>query len=85
MPQFVPSHVALPLAGVPHGVHIEPQVSGSVLLTHTLPQRWKPATQLKPHVEPSHVAVAFAGGVQGIQEAPHVAIDVLLAQAAPHW
>jgi hypothetical protein len=40
IPQFVPSHVALPFAGVPHGEHEPPQLSGSLLLTQTLPQRW---------------------------------------------
>lgn len=40
IPHAVPSHVADPLAGVPHGVHAEvPQVSGSVLLTQRDPQR----------------------------------------------
>lgn len=37
-PQLVPSHVAVPVAGVGHAVHELPQVSTLVLETHRPPQ-----------------------------------------------
>lgn len=82
----MPSQVAVPLAGVAHGVHDDvPQLSGSVLLTQRLPQRWKPALHVKPHDVPSQVATEFAGGTHAEHDAPQFAIDVLFTHAAPHW
>ena len=63
--------VALALAGTGHAEHELPHVATSLLLTHALPQRWKPLLQLKPQLVPSHVAVAFAGAVHAVQLAPH--------------
>jgi hypothetical protein len=37
MPQFVPSHVALPFVGALQTVQLGPHAVGSVLATHALP------------------------------------------------
>lgn len=40
MPQLVPSHVALPLAGIGQAVHELPQVATLLLGTHAPEQAW---------------------------------------------
>jgi len=50
-PQFVPSHVAVPLVGVGQAVHSGPQEPGSVLLVQVLPQVFAGQT----HIELWHV------------------------------
>ncbi len=41
MPQFVPSHVAVPFGSVGHALpgHREPHVAVAVLLTHAVPHK----------------------------------------------
>jgi len=81
----VPLHAADPFAGIGQGVHEPPHVSGSALLTHAPPQRWKPALQAKPQLVPSHVADAFVGGAgHGAHDAPHEATLAFDAHEAPH-
>jgi len=85
MPQLVPSHLAEPFAGIAHGVHDAPHVSGSPLLTHAPLQRWKPALHVDPQLVPSQVADAFGGGAgHGVHDAPHDAMLVFEAQLLPH-
>ena len=40
IPQFVPSHVAVPLAGTEHAVHEPPHDATAPLLTHAPEQTW---------------------------------------------
>jgi hypothetical protein len=82
-PQLVPSHVAVPLAGIEHAVQLEPHVAVDMFDTHAPPQLWKPALQVKPHVVPSQVAVAFEGAVHGVQLEPHAMIEVFETQEPP--
>jgi hypothetical protein len=60
-PHVPPTHVAVALGGVGHGVQDVPQVAGLVLLTQTPPQLWNPALQAMPQVPLTHVAVPFVG------------------------
>lgn len=61
------------LAG-PEGqaLQLVPHASTELSATHALPQRWKPATQLKSQVPPWQIAVAFAGAVHVWHDVPHV-------------
>jgi hypothetical protein len=71
------------LTGCWHAVHVAPHCVTLLSATHVLPQRWKPALQVKSQVAPLHVAVALAGGAQGEHDAPQLATAVLLTQALP--
>jgi hypothetical protein len=50
-----------------------PQVAEALLLTHRLPQRWKPASQSRTHVDvaPLQVTLPLDGAVQAAQVVPH--------------
>jgi hypothetical protein len=88
IPQVVPLHVAVPLAGTAHAVHEPPQVATSLFDTHAPlhtccpaghvrtqvdPIGAKPALQVMPQVVPLHVATPFAGTGHGVHELPQVA------------
>ncbi len=45
IPQFVPSHVAEPLAGTGHAVQSAPQLDVLLFERHVPPQSWKPELQ----------------------------------------
>jgi hypothetical protein len=84
-PQVVPSHVASPPVGATHGVHDVPHVVGNLSSAQTLPQRWKPALQVKPQVAPSQVALAALAGMgQGAQLVPQLAGSTSSAQWSMH-
>jgi hypothetical protein len=84
-PHEVPSQVAVALAGTAHGVHIAPQVAGSVLAAQTPPQSWKPALHAKLQLVPLQVAVALAGALHGVHEVvPQLAVLELLTHTPPH-
>ncbi len=90
----------IPLAHTPLGQTVPhtPQLFGSICaLTQPLPQRVKPALQVKPHVPPVQVAVAFAGAVQAFPQVPqfltslgtqaplHKMAVPPAGAAGPHW
>lgn len=66
------THIAVPPTGGGHAAPQRlPQLFGSLLLTHALPQRWNPALHVKSQTDAEQVAVAFAGAVHGVQLVPH--------------
>jgi hypothetical protein len=83
-PHELPSHVAVAFAGGVQAVHeVAPQVAVLLLDAQLLPQAWKKALQVKPHIVPLQVATPLAGTAHGVQEAPQVAVLVLMAQLLP--
>lgn len=82
-PQLVPLQVAFAFAGGLHGLHDEPQLFTSVLDTHALPQRWKPALQRKSHCSLLQIGIAFAGAWHGVQDEPHELTSVFWLHAPP--
>jgi hypothetical protein len=70
IPQFVPSHVAVPFVEL-QAVHDAPHVDGLELEAQLPEQTWYAALQVKPHVPAVHTSAAFAGGAgQLVQLAP---------------
>ncbi len=99
IPQVVPLHVAVPLAGTAHGVHELPQVATLLFDTHAplhkcwpdaqtgthaLPIGMKPGLQVKPQAVPLHVATPFAGTGHGVHEPPQVATSLFDTHAPLH-
>ena len=54
-----------------HGLHELPQLLTSVFETHALPQRWKPALQVKPQAPPVQTGTALVTVGQLAHDAPH--------------
>lgn len=85
MPQLVPSHVAVPLAGTGQGEQSAPQLWTLLAAAQLLPQAWKPVAHWKPHDSPSQMALPFAGGVQAVHDVvPQLATPELGTHALPH-
>jgi hypothetical protein len=84
MPQLAALQVAVPLAVVPHAVHV-PQWLGSLERFASQPfagllsQSAKPTLQVKPHDPIVQFAVAFGGVGHVVPQAPHVAVVLSVA------
>lgn len=74
--------VADELLGAVQGLHDEPQLFTSALLTQVMPHTWNPVLHVKPHVAPSQVAVALPGGAHAEQDTPQE-LTLLSATHAP--
>lgn len=71
-PQVVPLQVRVEFAGpLGHAVHRLPQVFTSLFDTQALPQRWKPALQVKLQLPLEQMGVALATGGHETHAAPH--------------
>lgn len=69
-------HVVVVLGG-PAGqaAQLVPQLDGLESARHCMPQRWKPAWQVKSQTPLVQMAVAFAGGVHVWHDGPHVVME----------
>jgi hypothetical protein len=79
-PQLTPLQVVAPLPEVGHALHELPQLLTLVFDRHALPQRWKPALQVKSHALPEQLGVALAGVVHAAHAPPQSRKPVLQAR-----
>lgn len=83
-PHAPPVHVAEPPVGTLHGVHDPPQLAMSVLLTHFVPQRWKPLPHWSEQLPETQMGVPLAPAAQATHVAPHAPAESSRTQVAPH-
>jgi hypothetical protein len=83
-PHFVPSQVAVPPAIAGHAVHDEaPHEPTSLLLTHLVPQRWKPLLHCKPQLPPAQTGVPLGSLGHATQAVPQALASESAAQDVP--
>lgn len=75
-------HVALPLAVPGQGVHDDPHVAGSELLTHDPPQAWKPALHANSHLPPAQETTPLATAGHAMLQSPQW---LTLVFRSTHW
>jgi hypothetical protein len=84
IPQVVPLHVAVPLAGTGHAVHELPHVATSVFDTHAPLHTCCPAGHVGVHVPATHEVVPPVGAMHDRLHIPQcIALEVVLTQAVP--